>query len=468
VAVTLASRADITLEAFERVAWRGESIDIAPEALERIDAARAAFLRLIEQPEITVYGVTSGYGDRAGVRLGVEERALQAKQAMHAAGSFGKPLPERVARGIVLARLANFLDGHAAVSARLATAVADLPDGGRLPSVPERGNGGSGEIVALAHLFGPLMEAFELGEKEGLALTNGSPGAAALVADASLAARRRLELAYRAFALSVEAFRAPLEAYDPALEELWGDEHETLALRRLRSLLNTSADGRRPHQAPVAYRILPRVLGQAERTLDAAERAAAISLRSVSDNPVYLPPADDRSDGRVLSTGGYHNAAAPAALHELAVSWADLCQLAERHIERIAFTRASSGPPSRVESLLHLFMMVAVGYSEDARSAAQPVVLPRGGPGQNDVTSPAFLAWSREEAAGECLDALLALLAGAAGHALSVAEPDLTPDLAHFRAEVGARFPPLQEPRMIGTDAGRLTDYFRELVFSAG
>src|SRR5439155_14963609 len=158
VAVTLASRADIPLEAFERVAWRGESIDIAPEALERIDAARAAFLRLIEQPEITVYGVTSGYGDRAGVRLGVEERALQAKQAMHAAGSFGKPLPERVARGIVLARLANFLDGHAAVSARLATAVADLPDGGRLPSVPERGNGGSGEIVALAHLFGPLME----------------------------------------------------------------------------------------------------------------------------------------------------------------------------------------------------------------------------------------------------------------------------------------------------------------------
>src|SRR5439155_2239807 len=239
VAVTLASRADIPLEAFERVAWRGESIDIAPEALERIDAARAAFLRLIEQPEITVYGVTSGYGDRAGVRLGVEERALQAKQAMHAAGSFGKPLPERVARGIVLARLANFLDGHAAVSARLATAVADLPDGGRLPSVPERGNGGSGEIVALAHLFGPLMERFELGEEEGLALTNGSPGAAALVADASLAARRRLELAYRAFALSVEAFRAPLEAYDPALEELWGDEHETLALRRLRSLLNT-------------------------------------------------------------------------------------------------------------------------------------------------------------------------------------------------------------------------------------
>ena len=79
---------------------------------------------------MTVYGVTSGYGDRAGGRLEDEDRRRQARAAAFRAASFGEPLPERVVRGIVLARLANLLDGHAAVSARLVEAVASLLDGG--------------------------------------------------------------------------------------------------------------------------------------------------------------------------------------------------------------------------------------------------------------------------------------------------------------------------------------------------
>jgi len=87
----------------------------------------------------------------------------------------------------------------------------------------------------------------------------------------------------------------------------------------------------------------------------------------VTDNPVYLLPSAEHPDGRVLSTGGYHNAAAPAALHQLAVTWADLCQVAERHIEKLAFLDDRG---SDVAELARLLPMIAVGYSEDARSAA--------------------------------------------------------------------------------------------------
>ncbi len=62
--VELGSRFDIDLDAFERVAWRGESVRVDPAALERADAARSSFLKLVSQPEVTVYGVTSGYGER--------------------------------------------------------------------------------------------------------------------------------------------------------------------------------------------------------------------------------------------------------------------------------------------------------------------------------------------------------------------------------------------------------------------
>ncbi len=487
MAVTLSSRSQITLELFERVAWHGEAVAVPAGTLQHADAARAAFLRLLARPGVTVYGVTSGYGDRAAVRLSLEERRRHSATAAHRDASFGEPLPERVARGIVLARLANLLDGHAAVSGRLLEAVAAMldPASGPLPAVPLQGNGGSGEILALGHLFAPLLEPGDLGEKEGLALINGSPCAAALSADAVLSARARLALAYEVFALSAEAFRAPLDAYDPALDALWGDEHEARALRKLRALLGmdsmdsveggrgmASPDGRRPYQAPVSYRILPRVLGQAERVLDAAEHVATVSLRSVSDNPVYLPPSPnapdpEHPDGRVLSTGGYHNAAAPAALHDLTVCWAELCQLAERHVEHLTFT--VSPPASRAdggELLLHLLLMVAVGYSEEARAAAQPPLLPRAGPGQNDVTAPSFLAWSREQTAAASLDAALALVAAAAGHWLAGNTLDPPPRLARLAAETREHFPPLTDRRSLGADVANLAAHFRARVFA--
>lgn len=130
-----------------------------------------------------------------------------------------------------------------------------------------------------------------------MALVNGSPGSAALVADAALAARSRLRLAEEVLALSAEALRAPLEAYAPELEELWGDQHEAAALRRLRGLLTGGAEQRRAFQAPVSYRILPRVLGQAHRALAEAERAATVSLSEVSDNPIFVPPERGVSGG---------------------------------------------------------------------------------------------------------------------------------------------------------------------------
>src|SRR2546421_349673 len=148
-----------------------------------------------------------------------------------------RPRPARVVRAIVFARLANLVEGHAAAGGQVARAVAGLLEADDLPVVPGEGNGGAGEILALGHLFYELSDRLELTAKERMALINGSPCAAALIADAALAGRGRLELAEQVLALSAEALNVPLEAYSELLEPLWGDEHETAALRSLRSLL---------------------------------------------------------------------------------------------------------------------------------------------------------------------------------------------------------------------------------------
>ena len=296
MSVALGSRVEITLDVYERVAWRGEPVRIEAAALERADDARASFLRLLTRPEVTVYGVTSGYGDRAGSRLDADERRRQAISVGFRAASFGSPLPERVARGIVLARLANFLDGHAAVSGRLVEAVAALLDNGRLPPVPLQGNGGSGEILALSHLFAPLIEASDLGEKEGLALINGSPCAAALVADAALAAERRLRLAYDVFATSVEAFQAPLDAYDEELEALWGDEHEARRCSGSGHGWTTTAERR---SAPGTGRVPHSAAGAGPgRACNRRGGRRCLRLASLRVRQPRLPAAVERLPGR--------------------------------------------------------------------------------------------------------------------------------------------------------------------------
>ena len=138
-----------------------------------------------------------------------------------AAASWGEPLPDRVTRAIVFARLTNFVEGHAAVSPAIAQGVAAMLEGGPLPAVPARGQGGAGEILSLSHLFIDLVERVEPEEKDVMCLVNGSPSATGLVVDAALRAEARLERAADVFALSFEGFNAPLGHLHAELEGYW-------------------------------------------------------------------------------------------------------------------------------------------------------------------------------------------------------------------------------------------------------
>lgn len=482
--LVLESRRDITLAAYCRVAWQGEAVRLDERALAAIDRARQAFLALLDSdPDLVVYGVTSGYGQMAHLRFSPEERKAHAQWPPIAPmTSFGEPLPERVVRGMVLARLTNFVEGHAAVSPGLARAVAGLLDGGALPPVPALGNGCPGEIQALAHLFSGLFNDLEvtdgLGEKEALALVNGSPCASALAADAALAARRRLALALAVFALSIEALKAPLDHYDAVFDALWEDPGEVGALRRLRAWLDGAAAERRAYQAPVSWRILPRVLGQAWRATVQAEEVAAVGLRAVSDNPLFVPPDEAHPGGRVLSNGGYHNGRAYPALDNLAAAWADLALLCDRHVTKLLDARAShlpaylsasgEGHMGTGEGYIGCLGFSAVGYAEQARLAATRHFLPGsegGGFGQNDVALPTFLAWRSEAEAGRCLDANLAQLAVIASQAFHVTGRAAPPRLAPLLDEVRSLCPPLTAPRALAGDVERLAARFTAQAF---
>ena len=452
--VALENRSSFTLDAYRKVAWDGAAPSFSSEALTVMAEARAAFLRLIEQPGVVIYGVTSGYGQRAYLRFTPEERKAHAQRPSYPPQTLtGAPLPNRLARGMVFARLTNFVEGNAAITPSLAEAVASMLGPDKVPEVPADGHGGAGEILPLSHLFLDLMKRSELGEKDVLSLINGSPCAAAVVADGALSARSRLRTALEIFSLSAEALKAPMEAYDAALEGLWGDDDEAAVLKDIRHYLEGGLEERRAFQAPVSFRITPRLLARFRRSVREAERAACVSLQSITDNPVYVPPTAEYPDGRALSNGGYHNAMAAPALDELAAAMADLALLAERQTSKILDGRYSGLPDQLLSGpedgrYLGCTAMASTGLGEQARRAAQTTFLPgpeSGGYGQNDVSSNAIPAWRSMEEAARCFDGTLAILALVASQAFFATEREAPKNLRAVLEEVRRIAPPFKE-----------------------
>jgi len=466
--VVVDRRQDFSLENFRRVTVDRERVEIGDVARQAMGDARSAFVELLGQDRTAfMYGVTSRPGIEVKIQVSPEDQAAWATgTAMLGTGRGfgGGELDERVVRGIVFARLADFVEGNAKARPLVADRIAALLEG-PLPKVPLDGQAGAGEILPMMHVMSEMFTG-DFEEGEWMTLVNGSPCSAALIADTALHARHRLEQAELVFGLSIEALRAPLEAYDPALELLWGDEHEATALQHLRAHLSGAETGSRlVQQAPVSYRILPRVLGQARRAVAQLEHAARTSLGSAAHNPVFVQPDAEHPHGRIFSTGGYHNAMAYPALNALNVAWADLALVAERHVTCLHTPAVSELPnllafAGRPGSETNLFGWVATGFVEGARTAATPTMLPACvNDARDDVSSPTFLAYAKERRASECLDGVLAILGLVASQALFVAARSPAPPLRGFLAGVRTIFPPVDGPRkQLGADAGRLAD----------
>jgi histidine ammonia-lyase len=418
---------DFTLEAFRRVTVDREGVVIGPAAVRVMSAARAGFERLLRaDPGGFIYGVTTRPGVEVGTAIPPEELRDYARRFRGVGRGFGRDhLDERVVRGIVFARLADFIGGHANVRPELAQRVARLLDGA-LPRVPLDGQSGAGEILPLMHVMA-AVDAGDLVEGEGMALINGSPCATALAADVTLHAGHRLRLAEAIFALSIEALAAPLDAYDEALDDLRGDEADRTVLHHLHGHLRGAVTaGRLAHQAPVSYRILPQVLGQAQRAVQ--------------------------------------------AMNWLTASWADLALVAQRQVT--AMHSATSGLPHLLApagfipgasgGATNLFGWVATGLVEEARALAAPTLLPATiNDTQNDIATPTFGAYRSQHRAAECLDSVLAILALVSSQALSVTNRHPAPPLAGLLNGIRSVFPPVQTEREgQGTQAAELAAIF--------
>jgi histidine ammonia-lyase len=484
---------ELTLERLEQVARGAPPPRLEQADRERIAAGRGLIERLLESDAV-VYGVTTGFGQLSSVRIAHADAATLQRNLVrsHAVGA-GEPLPAEVVRGMLLL-LANALrKGHSGVRIELVELCLALLERDVVPVVPSRGSvGSSGDLAPLAHVAlvlagegeavvgGELLPGaealaraglapLELAAKEGLALINGTHLMTACGGLALRDARRVLEAAIVASALSLEAFMgstAPFDARLHALRRQPGQAAVAAELRRLLAgspVVESHADCGRV-QDPYTLRCIPQVLGAVADALAYVEGALERECDAVTDNPLAFP-----EDGDVRSGGNFHGQPLSLPLDHLALAACELASFSERRAYLLLSPGYAGLPPfltprPGLNSGLMIAQYAAAALVNECTVLAHPAgaaSIPTSA-GQEDFNSMGALAALKARQVVELAARVVAIELACACQGLEFHRPlRSTPLLEEAVARVRTRLPRLEEDRSLAAELSALAEDLR-------
>lgn len=356
---------DLTFAQLYAVALRGESVELAPAAAERMKASRAVVQRLVDS-DATAYGITTGFGKLASVRISHDQvRQLQLNLVRSHASGVGPPLSEPETRAVMLLRANALAKGLSGVRPCVVETLCQMLNAKVHPVIPSQGSvGASGDLAPLAHLAHVLIgeglavyhggqlpggEAMKragiapltLEAKEGLSLLNGTQGMLALLSLALRDADILVDTADVAASLSLDALRGSPGAFDARIMHARAYPGATMTARNL-AHLNEGSQIRESHRAAekdprvqdaYSLRCTPQVHGAVRDALAQAREVAAVELNSATDNPLVF--VSDAGHGDVVSGGNFHGQPLAMAADQVAIAIATLNGIVERRIDQM-------------------------------------------------------------------------------------------------------------------------------------
>ena len=363
-------------------------IVVPDSARQRMAASRDWVLRAaggeLGDADMPVYGVNTGYGSLARVRIdGADiERLSMNLVRSHAAG-VGAAVPPDVTRAMMLLRANALAKGASGCAPVLVDTLVSMLAAGVVPEVPCQGScGSSGDLAPLAHLglvvfraadgstdatgrawFGGELMSGEAamaaagiervvpGPKDGLAMTNGAQLSTAYAVLAAEDARALVLAAEVAAAMSFEALRGVSRALHPAVHALRPYPGAVACAANLRRLLtgSTLVDSI-PDKVQDAYalRCTPQVVGAARDGIAFAVRQVGVEVNAATDNPLILVDVD--ADNKAFSAGLFHGEPVGMAADHLKLAVAEIGALSERRSYRLTTgTLSARLPPLLVQ-----------------------------------------------------------------------------------------------------------------------
>lgn len=479
-------------ETVVRVALHDETVEIARGVEAKMAAAREVIEEAVSS-SATIYGITTGFGGLANVRIAPDEvEKLQRDIVRSHATAVGEPLPREVVRAMLLLRARTFAFGVSGVRFALVERIVALLNAGITPVVPSQGSlGASGDLSPLAHLALPLMgegsavvdgetlpgadalrragiEPLELSFKEGLALVNGTEMMLAL---GILTLQRARELARAAditAAMTTEACLGTDRAFDADLVALRRHPGAQLVASNLRRLLEASgivaSHRESDHLVQDAYslRCIPQVHGAYRDGMAYVRSVLEAELASAIDNPTVLPERNE-----VLSGGNFHGEGLGLALDHLKLCLTGFATIAERRIARLVDPDLNNGLPAFLtddpgrRSGFMLPQYTAASLVSESRSLCFPASsdsIPTSA-GQEDHVS--MGATSARQAAAILVNSehVIAIEALAAAQALDLRAPlDAAPGTAAAKTCIRTLSPRLTDDRSLGDDIARVRE----------
>ena len=393
----------LTLAQLVAIADGDAPVALAPEAIVRIDAARAVVDRqaLGDTP---VYGINTGFGALAETAIAREALgALQVNLLRSHAAGVGEPLPVREVRASMALRANVLAKGFSGIRRATLERLLDLLNRRVHPRVPSRGSvGASGDLAPLAHLslvligegdawvgsdasLRPGGEALAaaglapvaLGPKEGLALINGTQPSTAIAALAVAGADRLARAADIAAALSIDGLRGSLRPFDPRIHQARPYDGQQASAANIRHLLQGSAINKSHEhcgrvQDAYSMRCAAQVHGAAREGLGFARRLLMTEANAATDNPMVFSAEEE-----IVSGGNFHGAPVALASDVIAISLAQLATISERRSDRLVNPALSDLPAfltleSGLQSGYMMAQVTAAALTSEIKTLSHP------------------------------------------------------------------------------------------------
>jgi histidine ammonia-lyase len=346
-----------TLAQLQAIFQGAGTVCLDPSARAGINAS-AAVIAAAAKGDAPVYGVNTGFGKLASVRIAPSDtETLQRNLILSHCCGVGEALEPATTRLMMVLKLLSLGRGASGVRWDICALIEGMIARGVTPIIPVQGSvGASGDLAPLAHMAAVMIGEGEaiyggtrmgggaalaqaglapvvLGPKEGLALINGTQFSTAAALAGLFGAWDAAKAAIVTSAMSTDAIMGSTAPLNPAIHSLRGHAGQIDVARAMAALLDGSAI-RESHQIgdtrvqdPYCIRCQPQVTGAAVDLLRFAARTLEIEANAVTDNPLVIVES-----GEILSGGNFHAEPVAFAADQIAIAVAEIGAIAQRRI----------------------------------------------------------------------------------------------------------------------------------------
>lgn len=481
----------VPLSLLETVYRTGASTRLDPAGDAAI-ASAAGRIAEIAAGDLPVYGVNTGFGKLASIRIDAADLAtLQRNLILSHCCGVGVPLPENIVRLVMTLKLISLGRAASGVRLEIVRLLEEMLARGVIPVIPEKGSvGASGDLAPLAHMSAVMMghgEAFHDGQrldggaalaragldpvvfaaKEGLALINGTQVSTALALAGLFRAHRATQAALVTGALSTDAAMGSPAPFRAEIHTLRGHQGQIDAAAALRTLLEGSAireshlDGDPRVQDPYCIRCQSQVDGACLDLLRSVARVLEIEANAVTDNPLLL------SDGSVVSGGNFHGEPVALAADQIALAVCEVGAIAQRRIALLVDPAMSHGLPPfltrkpGLNSGLMIAEVTSAALMSENKQMSHPASVDSTPTSANQEDHVAMSCHGARRLLGmtENLFAIIGIEALTAAQGVELRAPLRTsPQLQGALAAIRAVVPTLEEDRFMAPDLERAAE----------